>query len=234
MKYLYFLILLLIVYLCYKSYANKEEHFESVSSDIKNNVFKGLKIVDTILDKHNIWYVAAYGTLLGGVRHWGMIPWDDDGDLLILRKDVDKIMSLKDEFEKYGCTLVKDWKLIKVYMNEKKYPFIDLFINEDENGKFLRCMEPYDKKCSYPDKNMKEHEWWWKWVGYPSEWVMERKKIKFDNFEIWAPIKAVDLLQFWYGKDVLVTCKTPELDHITGDPIAPASQKCKGLPSPQI
>lgn len=234
MKYLYILILFIIIYLCYKGYKNQKESFENVKEDVKSDVIKGLKLVDKIFNANGIWYVSAYGTLLGGVRHWGMIPWDDDGDLLVLRKDVDKIMSLKSEFEKEGATLEKDWKLIKVYLNEKKYPFIDLFINDDEDGKFLRCMEPYSNACKYPEKNMKEHEWWWKWVGYPTDWVMERKRIKFEDFELWAPIKSLELLKFWYGDDVLTKCKTPELDHVTGDFKTPISKTCRGLPPAQI
>lgn len=233
MKYIYLIIALFLIYLCFQSYNHVKERFEDVKPDVKKDVLKALKTIDSIFNKNNIWYVSAYGTLLGGIRHWGMIPWDDDGDLLIQRKDVDKIMNLKDEFEKEGFILEKDWKLIKVYMNKEKYPFIDLFINEDENGKFMRCMKPYSDTCLYPDTR-KEHDWWWKWVGYPSSWVLERKRIKFEDFELWAPIKSVELLKFWYGDDVLVKCKTQELDHVTGDYVTPITKTCRGLPPAQI
>lgn len=233
MKYLYIILACIFIYLCFESYNHVKERFEDVKSDVKANVLKGLKITDSIFNKNNIWYVAAYGTLLGGIRHWGMIPWDDDGDLLIQRKDVDKIMSLKEEFENEGLYLEQDWKLIKVYMNKDKYPFIDLFINEDEDDKFMRCMKPFNQKCEYPDKR-KEHDWWWKWVGYPSSWVIERRRIKFEDFEIWAPIKSFELLKFWYGNDVLTKCKTQELDHVTGNYITPITKTCRGLPPAQI
>lgn len=238
MKYLYIILIfiLLLVYLCYSSCDCVKEQFEEVKPYVKKNILKTLKSIDTIFNKYDIWYVSAFGTLLGGVRHWGMIPWDDDGDLLIKRQDVDKIMSLKNEFEKEGLKLEKDWKLIKVYMNEDKFPFIDLFINDDIDGKFLRCMEPYINKCEYPDKR-KEHDWWWKWTGFPTLWIMDRKRIKFEDFELWAPVKSLELLKFWYGDDVLTTCKTQELDHITGDSVVPISKTCSELnsfPQPQL
>ena len=50
--------------------------------------------VDKICRKHKIEYVLDCGTLIGAMRHGGFIPWDDDLDIAVRKKDVPRLRKI--------------------------------------------------------------------------------------------------------------------------------------------
>lgn len=53
----------------------------------QKEMFELLRVVADILNRHNIQWWLSSGTLLGAARHKGFIPWDDDVDIVMLKKD---------------------------------------------------------------------------------------------------------------------------------------------------
>ena len=58
-----------------------------------------LKVLAEILDNNNIQWWLSSGTLLGAARHQGFIPWDDDMDIVMLRKDYKRFVRIMKEYD---------------------------------------------------------------------------------------------------------------------------------------
>ena len=53
-----------------------------------------IKDIDLLFTQNDISYSLCGGTLLGAVRENGFIPWDDDIDIMVNRRDYNKIVAL--------------------------------------------------------------------------------------------------------------------------------------------
>ena len=53
-----------------------------------------LSEIDKVCKNHGIAWFADCGTLIGAVRHGGYIPWDDDLDICMMRKDLDLFLKV--------------------------------------------------------------------------------------------------------------------------------------------
>lgn len=60
----------------------------------KKILVETMKAFIAFCDKNNLKYYACAGTCLGAIRHNGIIPWDDDVDVLMPREDYFKFVSL--------------------------------------------------------------------------------------------------------------------------------------------
>lgn len=99
--------------------------------------------VDRICRQEKIDYWMDAGTLLGAVRHQGFIPWDDDLDICILKKDYKRFKKAMNRHLS-DCFVYQDWTTDPHHFEmspriRDKHSFIDIPIErlQKHRGLFL-------------------------------------------------------------------------------------------------
>lgn len=62
--------------------------------EIRQMQMNMLRYIKETCEQNKLTYFLSGGTLLGAVRHQGFIPWDDDVDVMMPRKDYDQFVNI--------------------------------------------------------------------------------------------------------------------------------------------
>ena len=120
---------------------NQEIYFKDLSNEelrrLQLRLTDILNELDRFCEEHGLTYFLTGGTCLGAARHKGFIPWDDDLDVCLPRKDYEKLTELwnqchpdgkyvlcrpgKDMLTGVHITLIKDSTTTCVYGFSEQY-----------------------------------------------------------------------------------------------------------------
>ena len=106
---------------------------ENTDNNLNNSKLRKLQLIEIdilkevvkICNEENITYYISGGTFLGAVRHKGFIPWDDDIDIAMPRKDYEKFREIANKKLPEGY----------IYRNFKDDEEIKTCFSRVENGK---------------------------------------------------------------------------------------------------
>lgn len=90
----------------------------------------------SFLDSFHIKWFVIGGTCLGAARHHGIIPWDDDIDIVVLRDDYERLFKLRDHLEAYS---------------------LDMISIEDGRGYYNGFIKVFDKNTTLWERREFEH-----------------------------------------------------------------------------
>jgi len=175
---------------------------QALQPDKAGYLYQGLWAMDKIFKEHGIHYWLDGGTLLGAVRHGGVIPWDYDADCKVFGCDKEKILSLNDEFKKYGFYIIKIQKKkhpicmeLMIVSQRSKRVHIDLFLTTLHNKDGL--LHLLSKKFS--SRFLGSH--WFIWEVVPTV------PMKFGPLTLQGPNEPMRYLTTYYKKDCMQVAK---------------------------
>lgn len=170
--------------------------FKRTSPAIVNQLYQGLKDMHEIFIAKQIPYWIEFGTLLGSVRHRGLIPWEDDADVCIDLSDKAKLLALEPLFLNLGYSLEKnDWGC-RLYVGEwrKNFGQIDIIYTERRDNRRYCFGLPNDKR---------DGELYY----ITQDELYPLKSYIFGDLKLIGPNKALLCLIVHYGPECLTTAR---------------------------
>ena len=153
--------------------------------------YQSLKDLHEIFETANLNYWLEGGTLLGALRHGGIIPWDDDVDVTMHMKDKAIFEALIPIFEQLGYKVIKAHVGFQIYnqatedqKNGVRPAYMDVFLMEDDGKKLFYSLPEMQK--SWPQRFSLD-------VMYPT------KLVNFGAFKARIPNKPKVILDTFYG-----------------------------------
>lgn len=162
-----------------------------------DTLYRLLATVDACFDHNKLPYITIGGTLLGQVRHGGLIPWDDDADIAVFDEAALFSARVRLDLAARGVILKKTETCPKLFFANSprhtdypwNFPFVDVFVlQKTAPGKWEYA--DADQRDQWPDVYL-DHE------------LFPITRRPFGPLRLPCPARPIPLLKRSYGDDCL-------------------------------
>jgi phosphorylcholine metabolism protein LicD len=168
-----------------------------------NELYKTAKFIHDAFVKYKIKYWMVGGTLLGAVRHSGVIPADDDLDFCILKEEVPKLKKLIPYFDKHGYDLEEmkeeDGEEKECSKRKDSCTWFVSCRGKDCLGADIFVMFSKGNKVTYYDPYWETAENGGKKCYFEKDLLFPLLPYRFGNFFLYGPHNALEHLNRCYG-----------------------------------
>lgn len=198
----------------------------------RRTLMRTLAALTKALDAANVTYWMDSGTLLGSYRHHGLIPWDDDVDLLVRASDRATarraIDSLGPDYGLYvemtsspnNATTLAGWRFYPTHDSQPvsgatyRFPLVDLqFYAENSTHVWSELVN------------------WWPYMVWPKEkFLFPLYRRPFGNLNLTAPCKTLSYLQTEFDSAVDEMCVSPKSDSTGHRSVRPVGVRSVTVP----
>ena len=149
-------------------------------------LYQQMKDMHELFGAYDIPYWIDSGTLLGAVRHTGIIPWDNDLDVCMRKKDAKNLLRLRSTLKELGYTL-RDMPF--GYAIKGPHSCFDIFLVIKKRDKYIYADKHTQTFFAKRDKGP---------IYYTEDELFPLKLYQFGALEVWGPQDPYPYLDNYY------------------------------------
>ena len=164
-------------------------------------LYNMIQYTTIFLSLHQIEYCIISGTLLGCVRHQGIIPWDNDLDIMIFKEGYDKLLTVMNSFNTSKISIVNCTPGFKIFYNNVSYGELFVYDYNPEEECYMLAYPYVNNTPTFLTSTI-----YFDWLRYPKDVIFPLAPIPFEDFAVYGPNNITKMLKINYPKSNILEC----------------------------